>query len=116
MFNAQTGAETVKILSAEEAEDRSQYIDPETGVELEVRNPDDLFVDWLADNYKQFGTHLEFVTNKSQEGSQFVRGFGGIGGLLRYASSFLPPRHACLHIGLKAVEIHCTNMHISWNE
>ena len=27
---------------------------------------------------------IEFVTNKSQEGSQFCRGFGGIGGILRY--------------------------------
>jgi peptide chain release factor subunit 1 len=27
---------------------------------------------------------LEFVTDKSEEGSQFVRGFGGIGGMLRY--------------------------------
>ena len=33
----------------------------------------------------QFGCQLDFVTNKSQEGSQFCRGFGGIGGLLRYA-------------------------------
>ena len=28
---------------------------------------------------------MEFVTDRSQEGSQFCRGFGGIGGLLRYA-------------------------------
>ncbi|GKT21240.1 Peptide chain release factor eRF1/aRF1 like protein, partial [Aduncisulcus paluster] len=28
---------------------------------------------------------LEFVSDKSQEGAQFVRGFGGIGGLLRWA-------------------------------
>lgn len=27
---------------------------------------------------------MEIVTDKSQEGAQFVRGFGGIGGLLRY--------------------------------
>ncbi len=33
----------------------------------------------------QFGCQLEFVTNKSQEGSQFCRGFGGIGGVLRYS-------------------------------
>ncbi len=33
----------------------------------------------------QFGCTLEFVTNKSQEGSQFCRGFGGIGGILRYS-------------------------------
>jgi peptide chain release factor subunit 1 len=31
---------------------------------------------------------LEFVTNKSQEGAQFVKGFGGIGGLLRYKVDF----------------------------
>jgi peptide chain release factor subunit 1 len=42
----------------------------------------------LAENYKQYGCALEFVTNKSQEGSQFVRGFGGIGGLLRYKLDF----------------------------
>jgi len=28
------------------------------------------------------------VTNKSQEGAQFVKGFGGIGGLLRYKVDF----------------------------
>jgi peptide chain release factor subunit 1 len=27
---------------------------------------------------------MEFVTNRSQGGSQFCRGFGGIGGVLRY--------------------------------
>lgn len=31
-------------------------------------------------NYTKFGTVLEFVTDRSQEGSQFVSGFGGIGG------------------------------------
>jgi peptide chain release factor subunit 1 len=41
-------------------------------------------VDWLAQNYQKFGATLEIVTNKSQEGTQFVKGFGGIGGLLQY--------------------------------
>lgn len=41
-------------------------------------------VDWLANNYSKFGCVLELITNKSQEGTQFVKGFGGIGGLLRY--------------------------------
>jgi peptide chain release factor subunit 1 len=40
---------------------------------------------WLAENYKRFGCVMEFVTDRSQEGSQFCKGFGGIGGLLRYA-------------------------------
>jgi len=47
-----------------------------------------LLVEWFADNYKSFGATLEFVTNKSQEGSQFVKGFGGVGGLLRYKVDF----------------------------
>lgn len=48
--------------------------------EIETEN----FVDWLATNYQKFGCALELVTNRSQEGTQFVRGFGGIGGVLRY--------------------------------
>ncbi|KAK7822393.1 eukaryotic peptide chain release factor subunit 1-3 [Quercus suber] len=40
-------------------------------------------LEWFATEYKKFGCTLEFVTNKSQEGSQFCRGFGGIGGILR---------------------------------
>lgn len=46
-------------------------------------------VEWFAENYKLFGTTLEFVTNRSQEGSQFVKGFGGIGGILRYKVEFI---------------------------
>lgn len=41
-------------------------------------------LEWLANKYKSFGATLEIVTDKSPEGSQFVRGFGGIGGILRY--------------------------------
>mmetsp|Transcript_17580 Transcript_17580/g.71120 ORF Transcript_17580/g.71120 Transcript_17580/m.71120 type:complete len:115 (-) Transcript_17580:489-833(-) len=81
--NTQTGDEVVKILSPEEALDKAQYVDPESGAELEVTESEP-YVEWLAENYRSFGTQLEFVTNRSQEGSQFVRGFGGIGGLLRY--------------------------------
>ena len=41
-------------------------------------------VEWLTMNYKKYGCKLELVTQKSQEGTQFYRGFGGIGGLLQY--------------------------------
>lgn len=40
--------------------------------------------EWFMDNYKKFVSHLEIVSDKSSEGSQFVKGFGGIGGILRY--------------------------------
>ena len=39
-------------------------------------------IEWFANNYKQFGATLEIITDKSQEGSQFCRGFGGVGGML----------------------------------
>ena len=31
---------------------------------------------------------MEFVTDRSQEGAQFCRGFGGIGGILRWKIDF----------------------------
>ena len=31
-------------------------------------------------NYKNYGCSLEIVTDRSQEGAQFVKGFGGVGG------------------------------------
>jgi len=38
--------------------------------------------------YKSFGAQLEFITDRSQEGSQFCKGFGGIGGILRWKVDF----------------------------
>ncbi|PRD32930.1 UNVERIFIED_CONTAM: eRF1 [Trichonephila clavipes] len=58
-----------------------------TGVELELVDSLPL-LEWLANNYKSFGATLEIITDRSQEGSQFVKGFGGIGGILRYRVDF----------------------------
>ena len=44
-------------------------------------------LEWLANHYKEFGCLLEFVTDRSEEGNQFCKGFGGIGGVLRYSVS-----------------------------
>merc|ERR1711885_29335 len=59
----------------------------EDKVEMEVLDKVSL-IEWLANNYKAFGAYLEIVTDRSSEGSQFCRGFGGIGGLLRYKVDF----------------------------
>lgn len=58
-------------------------------------------VDWLTMNYTKCGCTLELVSNKSQEGSQFVKGFGGIGGLLRYKMDLMSLREL-EKAGLKA--------------
>jgi peptide chain release factor subunit 1 len=74
-------------LTKDQEKDSKWFKDEATGVELEpVENIS--LVEWFANNYKKFGAKLDFVTNRSQEGAQFLRGFGGIGGLLRYRVEF----------------------------
>ena len=79
--NNVTGSEKVVILTPEEAEDQSHFV--ENGAELETVDSIALS-EWIVENYLNFGASLEFVTDRSPEGSQFVRGFGGIGAFLRY--------------------------------
>lgn len=83
LINHATNETFVKHLTPEQEKDTSHFVDKETGVELESQEKLSL-LEWFANEYKRFGCQLEFVTNKSQEGSQFCRGFGGIGGILRY--------------------------------
>jgi len=85
--NVATGDEKILNLSAEQEKDATNFVTSD-GVELETIEKLPL-VEWFANNYKNFGAQLEFVTNRSQEGSQFVKGFGGIGGILRYKVDFM---------------------------
>ena len=41
-------------------------------------------LDWLVENREKFGANIKFVSDATTEGSQFVRGFGGVGAVLRY--------------------------------
>ncbi len=85
--NNVTGEEKIMHLTPDQEKNESHFRDPATGTVLEVVEKL-TFVEWLANNYKQFGASLEFVTDRSQEGSQFCKGFGGIGGLLRWKVDF----------------------------
>ncbi|KAL2859760.1 hypothetical protein BJX68DRAFT_276908 [Aspergillus pseudodeflectus] len=81
------GAEVVVHTTKAQEENREHFLDKETGAEMEVVDSSS-FLEWLAENYKDFGATLEFVSDKSSEGNQFVKGFGGIGALLRYKVNF----------------------------
>jgi len=87
VINRTTGETKILILSKEQEKDASHFTDKATNTELEVTDQMSL-VEWFANNYKKFGAKLEFITDRSQEGSQFCKGFGGIGGLLRYRVPF----------------------------
>jgi peptide chain release factor subunit 1 len=85
--NKDTGAEKVVHLDEVQEKNMANFKEVSTGAELEVKEKMPL-LDWFSQNFKSFGTKLQFVTNRSQEGAQFCKGFGGIGGLLRYTVDF----------------------------
>ncbi|KZV70731.1 peptide chain release factor eRF/aRF subunit 1 [Peniophora sp. CONT] len=82
------GEEIIVHANKEQEKDREKFMDKSTGLEMEQAEEPQALLEWFADKYKDFGANLEFVTNRSQEGAQFVKGFGGIGGLLRYKVDF----------------------------
>mmetsp|Transcript_79493 Transcript_79493/g.199864 ORF Transcript_79493/g.199864 Transcript_79493/m.199864 type:complete len:439 (-) Transcript_79493:42-1358(-) len=85
--NPHTDTRETHYVTPAEAKDAKLYRDAESGVELDVED-NQLFVEWIVENYKTFGTKLEFITDRSQEGNQFCKGFGGVGGLMRYRVEF----------------------------
>ncbi|RKP36219.1 peptide chain release factor eRF/aRF subunit 1 [Dimargaris cristalligena] len=87
IMKSSTGEEIVKHLTKVQEKNREEFLDKDTGAEMEVISTMPM-LEWLAEKYKDFGANLEFITNRSSEGAQFVRGFGGIGGLLRYKVDF----------------------------
>ena len=86
--NPKSNEEEILYLNSEQENDITNFC-KEDGVELELIIKVEL-VEWFADNYKKFGTILEFITDKGhQEGTQFIKGFGGLGGILRYKVDFM---------------------------
>ncbi|CAD5334267.1 unnamed protein product [Arabidopsis thaliana] len=83
MKNSVTGETVIKHLNKEQEANTENFKVADSDLALDVEEKLSL-LEWLANEYRRFGCALEFVTNKSQEGSQFCRGFGGIGGILRY--------------------------------
>jgi peptide chain release factor subunit 1 len=63
--------------------EKTEWQKDDKGTTLDIKEQGE-FLEWLANQYKNFGAKLEFISDRSQEGAQFVKGFGGIGGFLRY--------------------------------
>ena len=47
----------------------------------------ELWAEWISEHYTDYGTQLDFVTDRSSEGTQFVH-IGGIGCILRWQATF----------------------------
>lgn len=59
-------------------------IEDEGGVRYSETEEGELLTDWLAENYRKVNCLVVFVSDKTQEGTQFISAFGGIGAVLRY--------------------------------
>ncbi|ESQ30375.1 hypothetical protein EUTSA_v10011692mg [Eutrema salsugineum] len=77
MKNSVTSETVIKHLNKEQEDNKENF--KGLGVEEKMS-----LLEWLADEYKRFGCALEIVTDKTEEGAKFCRGYGGIGGILRY--------------------------------
>jgi len=81
-----TEADKILFLNPHQEKDASLF-KTEGGQDFEVvaKVP---FTEWIVENYKDYRSKLDFITDRSQEGNQFVKGFGGLGGILRYRVDF----------------------------
>jgi peptide chain release factor subunit 1 len=84
--NKESGDEKTVHYNDQQEKSSANFKDA-AGIDLEVKEKTPL-LEWLSQNFKTFGAKLNFITNRSQEGAQFCKGFGGIGGLLRYQLDF----------------------------
>ncbi len=87
VLKSSDGSEVIFHLTKAQESDREMFMDKQSGQEMEVLEQGS-FLEWLAEKYKDFGATLEFVSDRSSEGNQFVKGFGGIGAMLRYKVNF----------------------------
>lgn len=84
VLRSATGEEhIVHSTPATKERDMEKFMDKATGLEMEQSSEPESLLEWFTENYKNWGCALEFVTDKSQEGNQYVKGFSGIGGILR---------------------------------
>mmetsp|Transcript_77199 Transcript_77199/g.153086 ORF Transcript_77199/g.153086 Transcript_77199/m.153086 type:complete len:437 (-) Transcript_77199:390-1700(-) len=84
--NPHRGNRQILYLTPEEAKNHDLYRDKDSGVELDIES--EPFLEWIVDTCRGFGAKLQFVSDRSNEGHQFCKGFGGVGGLLRYRVDF----------------------------
>ncbi len=76
--NSETGEIEYRHLTPAQRKANDVIATPE-GVVCEFQD-EELLTEYFAEHYREYGCKLEFISDKSEEGSQFCKGFGGIGG------------------------------------
>ncbi|KAJ7785655.1 peptide chain release factor eRF/aRF subunit 1 [Mycena metata] len=85
MRNA-AGEEIIVHSNKQQEDNREKFLDDSIGLEMEQASEPQSLLEWFAE--KSEDLNLEFVSDHSQERTQFVKEFGGIAALLRYKVDF----------------------------
>ncbi|AFP65452.1 eukaryotic release factor 1 (nucleomorph) [Chroomonas mesostigmatica CCMP1168] len=83
LFETKTHKEHIKYTTTNDSKNEFFSYKSSNYPDLEIKKKETL-IEWLADNKDNFGSRLFLITDKTPEGNQFVKGFGGLGGILRY--------------------------------
>jgi peptide chain release factor subunit 1 len=81
--NPKTDEVMIYNLNKDQEKDPKYFKDEASGLDYDIISTIPLS-EWLCEHYTDYGSKLEFISDKSPEGYQFVNGFGGIGGFLRF--------------------------------
>jgi peptide chain release factor subunit 1 len=82
-YNTKTKIKNTEYLEEKELYSRTNGKNFKIKNELEIIEKE-FFLDWVVNNRKSFGVNVCLITDCTPEGEQFIKGFGGIGGILRY--------------------------------
>ena len=82
--NNQSGTETVMYLTKDQLSNDALFKDANGSIVSDIIESQN-YIEWLSEKKdRRRGARLELVSDKSQEGAQFVVGFGGIAGIMRW--------------------------------
>lgn len=82
--NNQTDTVTTMYLTKNQLSDDSIFKDANGSIVSDIIESQN-YIEWLSEKKdRRRGARLELVSDKSQEGAQFVVGFGGIAGIMRW--------------------------------
>ena len=59
--------------------------------EQSSQNESILLTEYLADNYEKLDCQVYYITSNTGEGVQFIKGFRGLGAILKYEWTYYPP-------------------------
>lgn len=85
MQNRETGDTMVRHLSKEQEEAECSG----SGNSMFNITKEETLLEWIYQNHHRFGCNLELVSDRTGAGQQFVQGFGGIGGILRWKIDYM---------------------------